>query len=72
MPNVVPIIDVGHKYQPPSVNLPIATQMGFRVASVFSPTVTAYCRILVLPQISSLLPISTVFMEVGYEKVTFQ
>ena len=70
-PKVVPIIDVGHRYHPPSVIVPSATQTGFNFTFELLPIVTMYVRILSEQQLS--LSIKTiVLMEVGNEKVTFQ
>jgi hypothetical protein len=69
-PKVVPIIVVGHRYQPASVIVPLVTQIGFKVTSALLPTVAMYSVILIDPS-SSLLMKSVVLIGVCYWNVTF-
>ena len=68
---MVPIIEFGHRYQPPSVIAPRATQVGFKVTSALLPTVTVYSGNLSVTA-SSLLINKVDLIGVAYAKVTFQ
>jgi hypothetical protein len=68
---MVPIIEFGHRYQPPSVIAPRATQVGFKVTSALLPTVTVYSGNLSVTS-SSLLINKVDLIGVASAKVTFQ
>ncbi len=70
MPKTVPVIDVAHKYHPPSVIKPKGTQIGFMVTSASLPMVTIYSWR--SAGLSSLAINKVDFMEVTKVKVIFQ
>jgi hypothetical protein len=70
MPRIVPFIEVGHKYQPPSVIVGRATQTAFVLTSALFPTVTVY--FVHLEGTSSLLRKRIDLIETDYLNVTFQ
>jgi hypothetical protein len=61
----MPVIEVRHLYQPPSVIVPNATQIAFKVTSKLLPNV-AFNYVIEVINVSSLLIKSVVLIEVYY------
>jgi hypothetical protein len=61
----MPVIEFGHLYQPPSVIVPNATQIAFKVKSELLPNV-AFKYVILVTNPSSLLIKSVVLIEVCY------